>query len=149
MEPSVEGERRGGDLFWLQAFNVIAANFVLTELLLESNSSSSSDSRQRRVRRALVGGAVLILVNAGASITPRILEVHATIGGQWIPVAAVALPLAGGVCLAHVRPTLAPALRIAFLAVVPTLEATQGQLDGLFSQFPYTCHQNRVASVGD
>jgi len=31
----------------------------------------------------------------------------------------------------------------------PTLQATQGQIDGFFSQLPYTCHQNRVASVGD
>ena len=31
----------------------------------------------------------------------------------------------------------------------PTLEATQGQIDGFFSQLPYKCHQNRVASVGD
>jgi len=30
-----------------------------------------------------------------------------------------------------------------------TLEATQGQIDGFFSQLPYKCHQNRVASVGD
>ena len=29
----------------------------------------------------------------------------------------------------------------------PTLEVTQGQIDGFFSQHPYTCHQNRVASV--
>ena len=29
-----------------------------------------------------------------------------------------------------------------------TLEATQGQMDGFFSQLPYKCHQNRVASVG-
>ena len=28
------------------------------------------------------------------------------------------------------------------------LEATQGQVDGFFSQLPYKCHQNRVASVG-
>ena len=28
-------------------------------------------------------------------------------------------------------------------------EATQGQIDGFFSQLPYKCHQNRVASVGD
>ena len=37
-------------------------------------------------------------------------------------------------------------------SVVPigtTLEATQGQIDGFFSQLPYKCHQNRVASVGD
>jgi len=31
----------------------------------------------------------------------------------------------------------------------PTLEATQGQIDGFLSQRPYKCHQNRVASVGD
>ena len=30
-----------------------------------------------------------------------------------------------------------------------TLEATQGQIDGFFSQFPCKCHPNRVASVGD
>ena len=30
-----------------------------------------------------------------------------------------------------------------------TLEATHGQIDGLFSQLPYKGHQNRVASVGD
>ena len=30
-----------------------------------------------------------------------------------------------------------------------TLKATQGQIDGFFSQLPYECHQNRVASVGD
>ena len=30
-----------------------------------------------------------------------------------------------------------------------TLEATQGQFHGFFSQLPYKCHQNRVASVGD
>ena len=30
-----------------------------------------------------------------------------------------------------------------------TLEATQVQIDGFFSQLPYKCHQNRVASVGD
>ena len=29
------------------------------------------------------------------------------------------------------------------------LEATQGQIDGFFSQLPYKCHQNRVAHVGD
>ena len=29
------------------------------------------------------------------------------------------------------------------------MEATQGQIDGFFSQLPYKCHQNRVASVGD
>jgi len=29
------------------------------------------------------------------------------------------------------------------------LESTQGQIDGFFSQLPYKCHQNRVASVGD
>jgi len=32
---------------------------------------------------------------------------------------------------------------------VPPLEATQWQIDGCFSQLPYTCYQNRVASVGD
>jgi len=31
----------------------------------------------------------------------------------------------------------------------PALETTQGQMDGFFSQLPYKCHQNRVASVGD
>ena len=31
----------------------------------------------------------------------------------------------------------------------PTLEATQGQKDGFFSQLPYKCHHNRVAYVGD
>ena len=30
-----------------------------------------------------------------------------------------------------------------------TLEATQGQIDGFFSQLPYGRHQDRVASVGD
>jgi len=30
-----------------------------------------------------------------------------------------------------------------------TLEATQRQMDGFFSQLPYKCHHNRVASVGD
>ena len=30
-----------------------------------------------------------------------------------------------------------------------TLEATQGQIDGFFSQLPHNCHQNRMASVGD
>ena len=30
-----------------------------------------------------------------------------------------------------------------------TPETTQGQMDGFFSQHPYKCHQNRVASVGD
>ena len=29
------------------------------------------------------------------------------------------------------------------------LEATQGQLDGSFSQLPYKCHLEEVASVGD
>lgn len=87
---------------------MIVANFVLTELFLDS--SSSSDSQPRRVRRALAGGAVLLLVNAGATVGPRI---HAAVGGQWIPVAALALPLTGGAWLAHARPTLAPALRMA------------------------------------
>ena len=31
----------------------------------------------------------------------------------------------------------------------PALESTQGQMDGFFSQHPYKCYQNRVASVGD
>ena len=30
-----------------------------------------------------------------------------------------------------------------------TLEATQGQIDGFFSQLPHKCHQNRVACVAD
>jgi hypothetical protein len=29
------------------------------------------------------------------------------------------------------------------------LEATQGQMDGFFSQLPYKCHLKEVASVGD
>ena len=33
-------------------------------------------------------------------------------------------------------------------SALPTLEATQGQIDGFFSQIPYNCHQSRVASVG-
>ena len=33
--------------------------------------------------------------------------------------------------------------------VLTTLETTQGQIDGFFSQLPHKCHQNRVASVGD
>jgi len=32
---------------------------------------------------------------------------------------------------------------------ITTLEATQGQMDGFFSQLPYKSHQNRVASVED
>ena len=32
---------------------------------------------------------------------------------------------------------------------IATLEATQGQIDGFFSQPAYKCHQNRVTSVGD
>ena len=30
-----------------------------------------------------------------------------------------------------------------------TLEKTQGQIDGFFSQLPCKCHQNQVAFVGD
>ena len=30
-----------------------------------------------------------------------------------------------------------------------TLEATQVQIDGFFSQLPYKCHRNRMASVRD
>ena len=42
-----------------------------------------------------------------------------------------------------------PSVRNARLgASLPTLEATQGQIDGVCSQLPYKCHQNRVASVG-
>jgi len=29
-----------------------------------------------------------------------------------------------------------------------TLEATQGQIDGFFSQLPYKCHQNQVIDSG-
>ena len=36
-----------------------------------------------------------------------------------------------------------------FLGSPTTLEATQGQMDGVFSQLPYTCHLEEVASVGD
>ena len=35
------------------------------------------------------------------------------------------------------------------VAFISTLEATQGQIDGFFSQLPCKCHQNRVASVED
>jgi len=35
------------------------------------------------------------------------------------------------------------------LASASTLETTQGQINGFFSQLPHTCHHNRVASVGD
>ena len=31
----------------------------------------------------------------------------------------------------------------------PPLETPQGQFDGFFSQLPYKCYQNRVASAGD
>ena len=31
----------------------------------------------------------------------------------------------------------------------PTLEATQGQNDSFFSQLPYKCYLEEVASVGD
>ena len=32
---------------------------------------------------------------------------------------------------------------------LPTLEATQGQIDGFLSKLPYKCHQNLVAYVED
>ena len=35
------------------------------------------------------------------------------------------------------------------VTVSTTLEATLGQIDGFFSQLPYKCHQNRVASEED
>ena len=43
------------------------------------------------------------------------------------------------------------ALRVgpATRSMAPTLESTQGQIDGFFSQFPYKCYQNRAAYVGD
>jgi len=34
-------------------------------------------------------------------------------------------------------------------SILPTLESTQGQIVGFFSQLPYKCRQNRVASVGN
>ena len=34
-------------------------------------------------------------------------------------------------------------------SLASALEATQGQMDGFFSQLPYKCHLNEVASVGD
>ena len=36
-----------------------------------------------------------------------------------------------------------------FQGVSPTLETTQRQLNGFFSQLPYECHLGEVASVGD
>ena len=36
-----------------------------------------------------------------------------------------------------------------FRVAKTTLEATQGQIDGLCSQLPYKCHLEEVASVGD
>ena len=36
-----------------------------------------------------------------------------------------------------------------FLEQVHALEATQGQVDGFFSQPPYKCHLEEVTSVGD
>jgi len=33
--------------------------------------------------------------------------------------------------------------------ITPALEATHGQIDGFFSQLPYKCHLEEVASVGD
>ena len=48
------------------------------------------------------------------------------------------------------NPTRPPRGLTLLLAPRPsTLEATQGQNDSFFSQLPYKCHQNRVASVGD
>jgi len=41
---------------------------------------------------------------------------------------------------------LATALR---RSTTPALEATQGQMDGFFSQLPYKCYLEEVASVGD
>ena len=35
------------------------------------------------------------------------------------------------------------------LLSVPTLETTQGQIDGFFSQLPFKCYLPEVASVGD
>ena len=37
----------------------------------------------------------------------------------------------------------------AILGFVSTLEATQGQIDGFFSQLPYKCYLEEFASVGD
>ena len=35
------------------------------------------------------------------------------------------------------------------MVVVPTLETTQGQMDGFLSQLPYKYHLEEVTSVGD
>jgi hypothetical protein len=36
-----------------------------------------------------------------------------------------------------------------FMISGPVLEATQVQMDGVFSQLPYKCHLEEVTSVGD
>jgi len=48
----------------------------------------------------------------------------------------------GCVVLAHVPEKLLPVRRT-------VLKATQGQIDGFFSQLPYKCNLEEVASVGD
>jgi len=40
-------------------------------------------------------------------------------------------------------------VRGAAFRAMPILEATQGQMDGFFSQLTFTCHLEEVASVGD
>ena len=54
-------------------------------------------------------------------------------------------PIYGG--YTRYRPS-PPSVRAA-RAPTPPLEATEGQIDGFFSQLPYKCHPHRVASVGD
>ena len=59
--------------------------------------------------------------------------------------------------LAHARvdpagaesPHSAPPWGIRAIFQLATLEATQGQIDGFFSQPPYKCHHDRAASVVD
>ena len=49
-------------------------------------------------------------------------------------------------CSRHMRSDFTRACRI---HMVTALEATHGQMNGFFSQLPYKCHIEEVASVGD
>jgi hypothetical protein len=42
-----------------------------------------------------------------------------------------------------------PEVEVPNLVSIPTLETTQGQIDGFFSQLLYTCYFGEVTSVGD
>jgi len=129
-DPST-GERR---------LDVAAHDGAVTSVCISKDGSKLASGSANGSWKLWGRSAAMRLINTASMAQ---LTAGAVTDMRFHPVGAFPVSYVLQVCPANVN------RHNSFVAAFATLEATQGQMDGFFSQLPYKCYLEEVASVGD